>query len=252
VSHADVIAAEAARGELPPAPLSTALLQTVGGRVDRLVEASADSRAIESAAVDVEIDLPDGRRLLGSVGGVRGGCALTVTYSRVKAKQRLRAWIELLALTASRPEREVRAVVVGRGSRETVAVVTLGPVPPSDAAQLLAELVAVRDAGLCSVLPLPVAAGAAYAEARNRGTAPTKAFYAARKEWESAFDWPKEDAEPEHVLVWDGVAAFDDVWKAEPACAEPGSGYGTEPTVFARLARRLWQPLLDAEQVRSA
>lgn len=240
-------ALEVARGTLPPGPLADGLLAKVGGRVDRLVEASAPYRAVEAVTADVEVHLPAGRRLLGQVGGLRGDCLLTVTYSSVRARQRLRAWVELLALQASRDD-DVRAVVVGRAPHERTTRVTLGPVSRGDALQWLAELVEVRDTGLRAPLPLPVGAGEAYAAARRRGaTAQTAAYGAARKEWESGFRFPREDVDPEHQLVWDGTLTFAELWAREPACEEPGRGYAAEPTPFARLARRVWQPLLDAE-----
>jgi exodeoxyribonuclease V gamma subunit len=247
----DVKAVETARGGLPPGPLGAGLLGAVGRRVDRLVVASEPYRTTDAATVDVEVGLPGRRRLLGSVRGVRGDCVLTVTYSTVRAKQRLRAWVELLALAAVRPEAAVRAVVVGRGPRDTVAVVTLGPVSPGDALEHLAELAAVRDAGLRAVLPLPVGAGEAYAASRARGGKVGKAWYAGRKEWESGFRLPREDADAEHLLVWGDRVPFDALHDAELGGEEPGRGYASEPTAFARLARRVWQPLLDHEHVSS-
>jgi exodeoxyribonuclease V gamma subunit len=244
-------AVERARGELPPLSLGTATLQKVGSRVDRIVHAAGPWTAAEPTTVDVEVALPGGRRLLGTVGGVRGAVAVTVTYSTVKAKQRLRAWVELLALAAC-SDREVRAVVIGRGWGEKVSTVTLGPVSAEDARQALAELVAIRDAGLCCCLPLPVGTAYAYAEARNRGSAAEAALGAARKEWLSTFGFPKEDQDPEHALAWGGVVPFDELVAVALQGGAPGSGFDREASDFQRLARRLWAPLLAAEQAASA
>ncbi|NIZ89424.1 exodeoxyribonuclease V subunit gamma [Kineococcus rubinsiae] len=241
---------ETARGDLPPGVLGTTLLRKVGGRVDQLVTAATPYAGLDRRAVDVEVDLPDGTRLTGVVGGVRttaadGDLALTTTYSRVKGKQRLRAWIDLLALSAAHPGQDWTAVVVGRGSRDTTAVVTLGPVDPASARAALADLVTLRRVGLSVALPLPVGAGSAWAGARHRGRSPGSAVEAARSEWTSGYSYPREDAEEEHVLVW-GLAAPVEVllqW-TPPAGAPPEA-----PRSFAELAERVWRPLLDAQRL---
>jgi exodeoxyribonuclease V gamma subunit len=246
-----LVAAERARGEIPPLSLGQATLSKVGSRVDRIVHAAKPWTSAEPTTVDVDVVLPGGRRLLGAVNGVRGGVAVTVTYSSVKAKQRMRAWVELLALAAC-AEQEMRAVVIGRGWSEKVSVVTLGPVGAEEARQALAELVAIRDAGMCCCLPLPIAASEAYAATRHRGSSAEASLGAARKEWLSGFGFPKEDADPEHALAWGGVVPFEELVAVTVEGGAPGSGFAREPTDFQRLARRVWHPLLAAEQVSAA
>ena len=59
---------------------------------------------------------PTARRVVGTVGGrARARTLLRVEYSRLAPKQRLRAWVRLLALTAATGE-PWRAVTVGRGA----------------------------------------------------------------------------------------------------------------------------------------
>ena len=53
--------------------------------------------ADDPVSVDVKVDL-DGRRLTGTVPGVRGNVLTTVTYSKVNPRHRLAAWVRLLAL----------------------------------------------------------------------------------------------------------------------------------------------------------
>ena len=68
------IAAEIARGELPPDLLAEPVLARVYPVVEQLVAAAADyvPAAEASASVDVRVELPDGRMLVGTVPGVRG------------------------------------------------------------------------------------------------------------------------------------------------------------------------------------
>ncbi len=231
---------EAARGELPPHPLSDALVKCIGSRVDAVVAAAAPFLADEPDAVDVDLALPGGYRLLGAVGGVRGDAVVTVTYSTPRAKHRVRAWVELLALTAQRPERAWSAVVVGR-DRDAAQVVRLGPVPPGQACTLLADLVALRDVGLRVPFPLPVGAAEAYARALSAGR---PARPAAHREWTSRWDRDREDREPEHVLVWGEEQPVERLldWRPPPALGEDAA-----ELTFEALVRRVWLPLLAAE-----
>ncbi|MCA1845061.1 MAG: exodeoxyribonuclease V subunit gamma, partial [Actinobacteria bacterium] len=128
--------AEEARGILPPGALGQAVLDGVVPSVEEVVRAAAPvvGGPGEPASTDVDLRLPDGRSLVGTVPGVRGDLLGTVTYSRVGARHRLAAWVRLLALTASHPRRRLKAVTVGRcrsdgpqGGRVTVA--RLPPLP---------------------------------------------------------------------------------------------------------------------------
>ena len=102
--------AEIARGTLPPGQLARA-----GARRDRRGRRAARGRGRRSAAtgppgsLDVNLELPDGRTLAGTVTGVCGDTLRAISYSRVRPRDRLRAWVRLLALTAAVPS--------GRSSR---------------------------------------------------------------------------------------------------------------------------------------
>src|SRR6202012_4335280 len=65
--------------------------------------------------IDVRVALGDGRLLSGPVTGLTGHLLLATTFSRVSAKHRIAAWVRLLAVTASAPERPFAAATVGRG-----------------------------------------------------------------------------------------------------------------------------------------
>ena len=88
------------------------------------------------------LDLPgpaESVRLTGSVGHLYGEHLVRVSYSSLSAKHRLQSWIELLALTASSPERPWRAVTLGRGGQSI-----LGPITADQAMSWLAGLIDLR------------------------------------------------------------------------------------------------------------
>ncbi|MGY1714210.1 exodeoxyribonuclease V subunit gamma [Geodermatophilus sp. SYSU D01106] len=241
---------ERARGALPPSPLGDGDLADTCAVVDRLLAASSDVRTGTAETVDVDVPLPDGRRLTGAVRGVHGNTVVSVIYSRVRAKQRFRAWAQLLALTVAQPDRPWRAVVVGRGEDPQLTVVTLGPVDPETARTALAELVRLRDAGRRTPLPLPIATGEAYAAARRRNPADLPAARKAAEECWVSGRYDKEDAEEAHVLAWGAAAPLErlEEWTAPPGALDPGT---TGPTDFDRLARTVWEPLLAHEKQES-
>ncbi len=102
---------------------------------------------------------------------------------------------------------------------------------------MLRDLVALRDDGLTRPLPITTGASAAYADRRERGDSTQEAMDGAAKQWSAMFG----DKTDRHLGY---------VYGPEPDLAqlltEPGDA--AEPTRFAVLARRLWAPLLRAEQ----
>jgi exodeoxyribonuclease V gamma subunit len=242
------MAVELRRGDLPPGPLGVGDLQDVGREVDQLIQASTIERQHRPESYDVDVALSDGTRLTGTVGGVRGDAILSMTYSKLGAKQRLHAWVELVALTVAQPDREWRAVALGRGSKgKPPKRSLLGPLPPADAEAALEELVALYRAGLLSPLPLPVKSGAEYAFLRDRGTRVPGARIGAEKSWLSGM-FPGEQADAEHVLVYRPDAPFSVLTDQHAATGEGGAGWPADETDrFGLLARRLWDRLLANE-----
>ncbi|MEJ2888797.1 exodeoxyribonuclease V subunit gamma [Actinomycetospora aeridis] len=227
------IAAERRRGELPPGPLGASLIQGVGRQVEPLVTAVAGLRG--SAAVDVDITAD---ALVGSVGGVHDTTLVTVTFSRLAAKQRLRAWVSLLALTAAHPDRPWRAVTVGKGNFGSPTLTsTLGPLEPEVAQKALADLLALHADGMLEPLPLMCRTSEAYAQARaTKGE--VAAMNRARDQWARRFGGEQDDAA--HVLVWGRRRLLEDL---------VGPADGDAPSRFAGLATRLWTPVREAEEV---
>jgi exodeoxyribonuclease V gamma subunit len=118
----------------------------------------------------------------------------------------------------------------------------VGSVSADDAAQILAQLVDLRDRGLRRPLPLPIAAGCAYANARHGGDTPPEALAKAATEWTRSY----ENTDRDHTLVWGEAATFaalsESAWPDE-------HWHPDEPNRFGQLACRLWFPVLDRETV---
>ena len=243
---ADCIALERHRGTLPPGPLGDTTLRDIGPKVESLLQASTLERMHPPESHDVDVPLSDGTRLTGTVGGARGDTVLSLTYSRLAARHRLIAWIDLVALSVAQPDAGWRAVAVGRGRGSRAQRSVFDPLSAADATAALDEFVALYRAGLQSPLPLPVKTAAAYAERRNHSDAPTARDGAARDWLTDRFPGEQEDAE--HALVWGEKAPLTVLTTQRPRDGEGGPGWHRDETDrFGLLARRLWGRLLDAE-----
>jgi exodeoxyribonuclease V gamma subunit len=235
--------AEWRRGALPPRGLGQLQLDAILRNVAPLVAASAELRTTAGTTADVLVDL-DGRRVSGTVGTVHGEVLLRVEYSRLGAKHRLRAWVQLLALAATFPATPWTAVTIGRNSRGALRS-TLGPVDAADARRHLADLVDLRDRGLRQPLPMAVKTSEAYADKRNRGQSVANALNnAAAYAWDTG-KFPGEQDDEAHQLLW-GPSPSLATLRAEPPWADEQAA--DETSRFGVLARRLWTPLLHAER----
>lgn len=229
------------RGLLPPGRLGWRLAGSIRDQVVPIATlADAVTAGLSPRAVDVDLPLPDGRRITGTVNGLHDTRLVATGYSKLGPKQELDAWVQLVVLECAQPGRGWSAGAIGRG-REGAARVAFGAV--EDAPRRLAELVALYDAGMRGPIPLPVKTAQAYALRRRRSNADSAAW-AARKEWEGdRFDG--ESAEPEHRRVW-GDLAFASLMAIRP---RSGEEWPDEESRFGTLARRLWEPVLAARSV---
>ena len=254
------VAAEIARGTLPPGQLANPVIAKVRPIVAHIAAAANTELedGAEPASVDVKVALNDGRTLSGTVPGVYGDVLRTVTYSRVNARHRLAAYVRWLALTAAHPERPFAAATIGQArsgapDSATITIARLAPLADDPktrkelALEQLATLVDLYDRGMREPLPLACMSSAAYAAAAFAGADADKA---GRKAWESGWSFPKEDADLEHQLVRGGILSFDELTAEPPHTDEQGDGWDdTETTRFGRYARRLWDAVLAHEAV---
>ena len=233
-----VFVAEQLRGSIPPGRIGEGTLRQVVGEVQTLLHQTADLRDTAPRSLDVRIDLGGGRLLTGTVPDVFGHRLVSLSYSRLRARQRLTSWVRLLTLSVAFPERSWTAHTVGRGKGSP----TRSLVGPLDhrAQQWLAGLVALYDEGRTRPLPAPLKTGCAWAEVRAAELVgdPRSPVGAARREWATDRFHPlgitSEDADPWHELVW-GVAA--------PLERLLDDG-------LTEVAWRIWEPLVTgAERV---
>ncbi len=245
-----VCAAEAVRGLLPPGALGRTALVAARAKAEAIAGAALAAARGEPTSLDVDVVLGDGRRLVGTVPDLIGPVVRSTTFSRLGPKHRIGAWVRLLGATAAHPEVALSSVTVGRdgaGAR-TVRVGPLGATPAGRlerALELLAVVVDLRDRGLCEPLPLYLDTSHRYAAAVRAGS--EHPLEDAERGWASDYGWDREDRDPAHVLVQDGERRFSEVLAAPPRPGEDGPGWAAaEATRFGRLARRLWDPVLEA------
>ena len=245
--------AELWRGELPPGELGYRTLREVGRQVQDLTRVAwaaagvgAPGTPLPREVVDVDITLPSGRRLSGTVADLVGEDVLTVTYSSLRGKQRLRSWITSLALSAS--GRTATSQVIGRERyRRTHRClhITHGPHDPDRARALLDQLLDLRERGLREPLPLPLRTSTAWAAAYLEGRQDqSEATAAARRQWEGsdsyATAFPGEQSDAEHDFVYGGAVPLDRIL-GTPRDDERWEGGVT--TRLGQLALRVWRPV---------
>ena len=248
-------AAELRRGTLPPFAFGTRTLASISTVAQNLYRNVAVLRDGSPAMLDVDVTLPDGRRLYGTVPNVFGQRFVTATYSRLKAKQQLTEWIRIVAVAAAADQgnpvadRVDSGVVVGRAARGAGAArVTFGR--PDDAARILHDLIRIRDAGLEQPLPLPAEAAAAFAQHDAGGRRPDWGLVNARRSFSGKFG---AHLQPHVRLVFGGDAlaevTFEDILarKAVEDNVLAGIMAPADPDdpLFCALARAIWSPLLQ-------
>jgi exodeoxyribonuclease V gamma subunit len=252
------VAAERARGVLPPGALAERIFDRVVPDVQAIAAAATHDALhdVEPVSMDVNITLADGTRIVGTAPQVRGDVIHAVSFSKLGPHQRLQAWLRLLALTAGHPDRAFTAMTVGRlrenGPPRTDVSVARIEALGADAAtrqrtagRHLQELVDLYRRGMREPVPIYCKTTAAWA----RGSA-TKREGLATKQWTSEWNYPREDSDPEHKEVLGGIVPFARLLEELPRPDENGEGWdASDETRFGRYASRLWSGLLALEKV---
>jgi exodeoxyribonuclease V gamma subunit len=244
-------AAERSRGALPPGVLADRVFADIRGGVEELLRVVESLGFVSSPAdsLDVHLDLPDGRTIVGTVPDVRGSTLVRCVYSRLAAKHRIAAWVRFLALSAARADLAVSSIMVGRGqSKQPPAISLLAPLSGQEAAHHLVDLLDLYDCGMCEPLPIPCATAAAWAECRHAGGTAEDAFVVAGRAWSGSNIVPGEDADVNHVHIWGRHLSLLALMADTRGPSDPSPGWPTrEKSRFGQLALRLWAPMLAHE-----
>jgi exodeoxyribonuclease V gamma subunit len=235
----DAVAAEKARGLLPPLALGQDVVEDVWPLVDDIAAAVAATIGTTAPrTVDVRVDLGSIGVVAGSVAAVHASTLLAATFATVAPRHRLDAWVRVLALAAAHPTEEFDAVTIGRAGRR-VGIARI-PAITADAARLhLAGLVDLFRRGMRE--PLPIFGRTSELLARRPAAAPN--------EWETSdHTFAKEDRDPEHVLRFGRIVPFSEVLTERPRSDEEGPEWGAGESRVERYAQRLWRPLLEVEE----
>lgn len=257
-------AVERARGLIPEGPLGAEILSEVGRAAASLAAAAERLVAGRGSAttLDVDLELDGGKRLLGTLSGLRGDRIMSVSYSRLAPRQRLASWVRFLALSATRPDVEVDAVCVARGrDADHPSVARCGSVAGEPearrerATEMLGTIVDLYSEGMRAPLPIACRSSAAWAAACRDGAAEGQAIQAAAREWIGSWSTTGggtgEGADPEHVSVW-GQIRFERLLEEMAGPGESRCASAPHASRFGALACGLWSPLLDHEKLSVA
>ncbi|MFT4200636.1 exodeoxyribonuclease V subunit gamma [Gordonia sp. (in: high G+C Gram-positive bacteria)] len=246
---ADARAAEFRRGALPPFQLGLDALAPISAKAQAIAERARAARRGEARTVDVRVELPDGRRVYGTVPDVYDDGPVAVTYSNLKGKQRLETWVALLALTAG-SDAEVRGACVIGSQGQGTALRRYSTV--ADAAAVLGALVALRDAGLASPFALPLDAAESAVAVYDRTGNPVQAMNRARSRFE--YDRFVQNQSVSLLLTGDPdtPVTFDDCVGSVPDSVPTDAPWAHEPGLpgFLRAALVVFAPMLQQESDR--
>ncbi len=226
-------AAEWRRGSLPPRTFGQRALNGIVSDVAELAAAARPFLDHPGERREVLADLGP-VRLTGLVAGLREDTLLRVSFSRISARHRLQAWLELLALTVSHPDRPWQAVTIGRGGRSTV-----GPVQSAWAELVLSDLLDLQRTGLSEPIPFAAKTSAEYARIRFEDRPVALFLPVLERLW-------RDDSDPAYERFFGADATVEDLM-VEPSRVAEERGRLAEPTRFGTLARRVFQPMLSAE-----
>ncbi|WP_032399152.1 exodeoxyribonuclease V subunit gamma [Rhodococcoides fascians] len=237
--------AEWRRGTLPPFHQGRREMSDIRRVVGIIADAAAPFHEGPAETTDIVVDLGDGRRLTGTVTGIHDRTLVRSSYSRLAAKHRLAAWVRLLAVAASEPG-EWSAVTIGRASGMRPPRRSRLTTPPNPLA-VLRDVVDLRDRGLVAPLPISTGTAAAYAEKRFGGGSIEDGYESAGWAWRGDFG---DGTDRSLRYVHGPSLSFGTL--LDPSPLDDETDPANEQSRFGVLSRRLWDPLLTAENMGNA
>jgi exodeoxyribonuclease V gamma subunit len=223
--------AEWRRSTLPPGRIGMQTYNRIAETVNALSAAAVNFLVASPDLRDVDIDLGGGRRLLGTITGVHGQDLTRVSYSSVKTKHRLDAWVQLLALAVAYPDEEWQAVTIGKRKVDEGYEAQVRKLrPPQNAREILLDLVRLRDDGLRRPLHIAPEASETFAVWRRRNATADDALKRAEARFTSDYGGDQSDAV--FTFLYGPKPPFADFANAE----------------FQQLAEFVWNPLLGVER----
>lgn len=160
------VAALLRSGTVPAGTPGALELDDVVALVDRFARAERHLGAPRPHEVDLDL----GRHgLVGTVPAVQrddGLLVVDVRYSKLRAKDRVAAWLRHLALAAATPDTAVRTLLLRRGRDDGTEVAGLARRTPGEAAALLRPWLEQHDEALASVVAFLPDVSWAYADRR--------------------------------------------------------------------------------------
>ena len=226
-----------AKGALPHGVPGDCVFET---RIKPLVEplaARIREQLGEHPRPAVRVDLVlSGVRVTGSVDGWTEKGRLLYSYSKLKAKHQLRAWIGHLASSVVEPGIGATRLF-GRRAGGGVAAYDYRTLDPNWARERLADLVALYRMGQSRPLPFFPETCLAWAEARaanDWGPPPAKATWRAKDKWSTR--WDSGEGDDSHVRRALGDIGFT-----------PELSFGGGPDL-SQLAERVYRPMINLRE----
>ena len=252
----DITRMERLRGAIPPGALGDEVLRTTITGVTALRGPVVPLLVRETSSIDLDARLPDGRRVTGTVGDLRGDVHLVITYSTLRAKQRLQSWLTLLALASAAPDRPWQAAVAGwlrGGANRQAGYYLAGGLDQETATRHLAELVDVYDRGMCGPIPLALNTSLAYAEKLTQRPGNERfAAEAAQRKWDSSGfgerRFPGDGDQPAPQLLYGETLPFADLLAERPLDDE---AWNASTSRLGQYALRVWSPLLAHQSAQT-
>ncbi len=228
-----LIAHERAADTVPAGDLATADLDEALDLARRIQKVAGDRGCIQGSAIPITGAVTvGGEAITGSVlADPEAALVCDVGPSRGKPGRRIALYARVAFLSALDPERAWHGILVGKGEKETVLVVTIGPLGDSmkersaEAQRRLSELVDLYREGMVDPLPIFTETSFVWKTTESR-----KRTFETAKKWEP--NWKGEGGEreePAHRLLFDELSTVADLASSE----------------FPRYADRLWEPILD-------